>query len=79
MDSFAFGQVQIASNSKQSGYIPVTSYTSVGGATRHTVIVHVCLCICLSALVLKVGKESAGGKCMQYRHDTLIDGLRFFN
>ena len=32
-------------------------YASVGGPTRHTVSV------CLSALVLKDGEESAGGKC----------------
>ena len=42
-------------------------YASVGGATRHTVIVHVCLSVCmsvcLSALVLKDGEESAGGNC----------------
>ena len=36
-------------------------YASVGGATRHTVIVRVCLSVCLSAL--KDDKESAGGKC----------------
>ena len=34
-------------------------YASVGGVTRNTVILRVCL----SALVLKDGKESAGGKC----------------
>ena len=43
------------------------NYASVGGATRHTVIVRVCvsvcLSVCLSALVLKDGVESAGGKC----------------
>ena len=38
-------------------------YASVGGATRHTVVVRVCLSVCLSALVLKDGEESAGGKC----------------
>ena len=38
-------------------------YASVGGATRHTVIVRVCLSVCLSTLVLKDGEESAGGKC----------------
>ena len=37
--------------------------TSVGGATRHTVNVRVGLCVCMSALVLKDSKESAGGKC----------------
>ena len=38
-------------------------YALVGRATKYTVIVRVCLSVCLSALVLKDGKESAGGKC----------------
>ena len=55
------------------------NYASVGGAMRHTVIVRVCLYVCLSALVLKDGKESAGGKCNIDMLKLKLDGLRFFN
>ena len=58
-----------------------SSYASVGGATRHTVIVRVCLSVCLSAQVLKDGEESAGGNCNIdiTRYELKLDGLRFLN
>ena len=43
--------------------VSMSYYASVGGATWHTVIMRVCLSVCLSALFLKDGKESASGKC----------------
>ena len=51
------------SSSHNNNFLVMHFYASVGGATRHTVVVRVCLSVCLSALVLKDGEESAGGKC----------------
>ena len=52
-----------------------TLFLCLGGrsheANSNRACMSVCVCVCLSALVLKDGEESAGGKCNN-RQNTLI-------